>query len=113
MNDEVKGVFTPKRMVSFTSSPKISSYLVRAKLYSIERTVGSFRCGSKRCEACKYIAETDSYTSSVTGETYKINHRLDCNHKYPVYLTTCNKCKSQNTGQNTDTFLGRWNNYKS
>ena len=48
INDEVKRVFTPKPMVSFRSSCKISSYLVRAKLYPIERTVGSFRCGNKR-----------------------------------------------------------------
>ena len=79
-------VFTPKAMVSFRSSCKISSYLVRAKLYPTERTVGSFRCGNKRCEVCKYITKTDSFTSSVTGETYKINHRLDCNDKV---LCTC------------------------
>ena len=52
MNDEVKRVFTPKPMVSFRSFRKISSHLVRAKLFPIERTVGSFRCGSKRCEVC-------------------------------------------------------------
>ena len=69
MNDEVKRVFTPKPMVSFRSFRKISSHLVRAKLFPIERTVGSFRCGSKRCEVCKYITETDTFTSSVTGET--------------------------------------------
>ena len=62
MNDEVKRVFTPKPMVSYRSSRKISSYLVRAKLYPIERTVGSFRCGSKRCEVCQYITETDTFT---------------------------------------------------
>ena len=55
MSDEVKRVFTPKPMVSFKSSHKISSYLVRVELYPIERTVGSFRCGSKRCEVCKFI----------------------------------------------------------
>ena len=67
MNDEVKRVFTPKPMVSLRSSRKISSYLVRARLYPIERTMGSFRCGSKRCEVCKYITETDTFTSSVTS----------------------------------------------
>ena len=72
MNDEVKRVFTPKPMVSFRSFCKISSRLVRAKLFPIERTVGSFRCGSKRCEVCKYITETDTFTSSVTGETQGI-----------------------------------------
>ena len=93
MNCEVNRVFTPKPMVSFRSSRKISSYLVRAKLYPIERTVGSFKCGSKRCEVCKYITETDTFTSSITGETYEINHRLDSDDKCLVYLLTCNKCK--------------------
>ena len=88
INDEVKRVFTSKPMVSFRSSCKISSYLVRAKLYPIERTVGSFRCGSKPCEVWKYITETDNFTSSVTGETSKINHQLDCNDKCLVYLLT-------------------------
>ena len=53
MNDEVERIFTPKPMVSFRSSRKIISYLVRPKLYPIKKTVGSFRCGSKRCEICK------------------------------------------------------------
>ena len=58
---------------------------------------------------CKYITETNTLTSSVTEETYKINHRLDCNDKCLVYLFTCNKCKKQYTGQTTDNFRGRWN----
>ena len=91
---------------------KISSYLVRAKLCPIERTVGSYRSESKRCEVCKYITETDTFTNSVIGATYKIDHRLDCNDKCLVYLLTCNKCKKQYTGQTTDNFRGRWNNYK-
>ena len=113
MNDEVKRVFTPKPMVSFMSSRKISSYLVRAKLYPLKRTLGSFKCGNKCCEVCQYITEADTFTSSVTGETLKINHRFDCNSKCLVYLLTCNECKKQYTGQTTDNFRKRWNNYKS
>ena len=30
-----------------------------------------------------------------------------------MYLLTCNKCKKQCTGQATDNFSGRGNNYKS
>ena len=30
-----------------------------------------------------------------------------------MYLLTCNKCKKQYTGQTTDNFCGRGNNYKS
>ena len=45
MDNEVKKVFTPKPMVLFRSARKISSYLVKAKLYLEERTKGYF----KRC----------------------------------------------------------------
>ena len=75
--------------------------------------MGSYKCGGKRCEVCKYVTETDTFTSTVTGETFKINHRFDCNEKCLVYLLTCNKCKKQYTGQTVDYFRNRWNNYKS
>ena len=45
MNQEVKNVFTPGPIVSYRSARKISSYLVRAKLYPLERKVGSEKCG--------------------------------------------------------------------
>ena len=43
-DEEVKRVFTPGTMISFRSPKKVSSYLVRAKLYPTERVVGSFKC---------------------------------------------------------------------
>ena len=43
MNDEVKNVFSPKPMIPFKSARKLSSYLMGAKLYPIERSVGSFK----------------------------------------------------------------------
>ena len=91
MEKDVKRVFTPKRMISFRSARKLSSYLVRAKLYPTERTVGSFKCGGKSCEVCININETSTFTSTVTEETYIINHRFDCNERCLVYLSTCNK----------------------
>ena len=107
VNDEVKRVFTPTPMVSFKSSRKISSYLVRVKLYPTERTVGSFRCGIKRCEVCKYITEIDTFSSSVIGETYLINHRLDCNDKCLVYLLLVTNVKHNTlaTGKLLTTFV--------
>ena len=65
MNEELKHLFTPGPMVSFRSSRKISSYLVRAKLYPVERSVGSFNCKRPRCQICTYVNETDSFTSTV------------------------------------------------
>ena len=37
MNDEVEDTFTPRSMVLFRTSRKLSSYLVRAKLYPLEK----------------------------------------------------------------------------
>ena len=44
MNNKVKKVFTAQPLISFCSAKKkkISSYLVRAKLYPEERTIDSF-----------------------------------------------------------------------
>ena len=63
-------------MVSFRSPSKTSSYLVRAKLCPLDRVVGSTKCGKKRCEVCVNVSETNSFTSNVTGETYKSQTEL-------------------------------------
>ena len=113
MDQEVKKVFTPKPMVSFRSARKLSSYLVRAKLYPLKRKVGSFECKGKRCQTCLNVNETDSIASSVTKEEYKINHCFDCNEKCLIYLLTCKVCLKQYVGQTVDEFRLRWNNYRS
>ena len=89
MNEETEKVFTPRPMISFRSAKKLSTYLVRAKLYPTERTVGSFKCNGKRCQTCLNGNKTDTFTGTTTGETYKINHQLNCYSKCLVYLLTC------------------------
>ena len=113
MNEDVKNVFTPAPMISFRSARKLSSYLVRAKLYPLERTVGSVQCKGKRCQTCHNVKETETFTSTTTGKTFKINHKLNCNDKCPVYLLTCNICLKQYVGQTVEEFRCKWNNYKS
>ena len=113
MDNEVKRVFTPKPTISFRSAKKLSSYLVRTKLYPTERIVGPYKCGGKRCEVYLNVNETSTFTSTVAGETYIINHRFDCNERCLVYLLTCNKRTMQYVGQTIDQFWSRWNNYKS
>ena len=112
MDEEVKRVFTPGPMVSFRSSRKLSSYLVRAKLYPTERVVGSFKCNKPRCLVCENVTETNIFTSIVTGRTYKINHKFDCDKNCLVYLLTCKQCGTQYVGKTVADFLYRWNNHK-
>ena len=68
MNREVKNVFTPGPIMSYRSARKISSYLVRAKLFPLERNVGSEKCGKSRSEVCLNIQKANTFTSTTTGK---------------------------------------------
>ena len=94
MNQEVKNVFTPGSTVSFKSATKISSYLVRAKVYPLERKIASDRCYCWKI--CLNIEETDTFTSTITGESFKIHHKLNCDDNCLIYLLTCKCCVVSN-----------------
>ena len=113
MDKDAQRVFTPGPMITFRSARKLSSYVVKAKLYQLERAVGSCKCYGKRCEVCGNVTETSTFTSTVAQNMYKINHQFNCSEKCLVYLHTCNKCFRQYLEQTVDEFRRRWNNYKS
>ena len=48
----------------------------------------------------------------MTADTFKINQSLSCDDKCIIYLVTCKQCNKQYTGETTDLFRNRWNNYK-
>ena len=87
--------------------------MVRAKLYSEEKTKGSRKCGSKCCEVCLNVNETSTFTSTSTGENSIINHKFNYNGKCLVSFSTCNCCNKQYVAQPVDEFHFRWNNYES
>ena len=102
MNQEVKNVFTPGPIVSYRSARKISSYLVRAKLYPLERKVGPEKCGKSRCEVCLNIRENDTFSSTTTGESFKRNRKLNCDDNCLIYLLTCKSCGKQYVEETID-----------
>ena len=110
---EVQKVFSPPPIVSYRSARKIKDYIVRSKLYPVERNVGCRGCGSSRCQVCKSISITEEFTSFTTKKTYKINHSFDCNDKCLIYLLSCKSCGKQYVDGTSDHFRSRWNNYKS
>ena len=64
-------------MVLFNSPRKISSYLVRAELYPLDRVVGSTKCDKKLCEVCVNVSETNTCTSNVTGDLTALGIAID------------------------------------
>ena len=110
-DEEVKKVFSPAPFVSFRSTRNLKSYLVRSKIYPLQRKVGSEKCKSKRCLVCLNASETDVFQSFQTKEQYKINHQLNFNDKCLIYLLSCKVCGLQYVSSTTDKFRLRWNNY--
>ena len=85
---------------------------MRAKLYLLERTVRSRQCKKRRCEVCTNVTEAYTFSCTVTGETFQINHKLNCDDKYLNYLLKCKVWEKQHVGETTSTFRFRWKNYK-
>ena len=52
------------------------------------------------------------FRTHITDETYKINHKLNCDDNCLIYLLSCKCCGKQYVGETTDSFRYRWNNYK-
>ena len=113
MDQEAQIVFAPGHMITFRSVRKLSSDVIRAKLYPLERTVGSCKCFVKWWEVCGNVTETSTSTSTLIQNSYKINHQFNCSEKCLVYFLTYNKCFKQYVGQTVDEFRRRWSNYKS
>ena len=103
MDKEMKKVFAPNAMISFRSARMLSNYLVRAKMYPIERAVGSKNCGSKRCEVCINVNEMSTFTSRDLERPLLLITSLTVTRSL-FYLLTCRKYKIQYVGQTMDQF---------
>ena len=99
-------------MITFYSARKLSTYLIRAKLYPLERILGSSNFYSRWYKVCDNVTETLTFNSTVTQNTFKINHQFNCSKKRLVYLLTRNKYLKQYVWQTIGEFHWRYNNYK-
>ena len=112
MSWEVKTVFSSGLIVSFRSARRISSYLLWTKLYSLGITVGSGQWGKCRCKVCTNVTVTEAFSNTVAGETFQINHELNWDDYYVLYLLKHKVCKKNFVEETTDAFRHRWINYK-
>ena len=65
---EVKKLFSPAPFVSFRGTINLKSYLVRSKIYPLDRKVSSENCKSKRCLVGLNVSKTDVFQSFQTKE---------------------------------------------
>lgn len=88
-DQQVDIVFTSDSIALFHSAMKTNSYFIRAKLYPLERIVGSFKFRGRRCEACLNVTETETFITASANQNYKIKHKFSCNESSRIHLLTC------------------------
>lgn len=78
---------------------------MRAKLQLLDKEVWFTKYNKKRCEVCINVSEMTRFTSNVTGNICKINHKLHCDD---------NCCGKKYVGEilgETDNLRYSWNSY--
>ena len=86
---------------------------MRSKLYPLRRALGSKQCKKRRCKVCTNVTEIDSSSSTMTGETFHINHKLNCDDKCLIYLFKFKVCKKRYVGETKNGLRLMWNDVKS
>ena len=89
MNEEVKKAFRPKPMISYRSSRKISSYLIRAKLYPTNTRLVVTNVVANVVKYVDIFQKLIPLLALSQGKSFMTN-------------LTCTKCRKQYTGQNAD-----------
>ena len=114
LDKEHQKVFPNAPIVGFRNGKSLKDHLVRASLPILNQTLGSESCGTRNCQVCQFIVNTDTFSPITTDETFKINKGpLNCNSKKVIYLSECKKCKNPYVGKAQTKFRMRLNNYKS
>ena len=72
--------------------------------------VDSEKCSKPKCEVCLNIQQTDTFTSTKKGESFKIKNKINCDDNCLIYLLTCKCCGKQYVGEAINEFRIRWNN---
>ena len=89
-------------MVSFRSARKLSSCFVWAKLCPLQSKVASSKCRKRRYEVCNNVIYATVFSSTVNGDSFKINTSLNCDDKCLIYCVTCKQCNKKYIGETTD-----------
>ena len=71
-------------------------------IYPLERKIASGKCKSTRCLLWLNVSEMDLFQLYQTKKQYKINHELNYNDKYLIYLLSCKVYGLQYVGSSTD-----------
>ena len=90
MNKKFRKTFSPGPLITFQSTREFSDYLLRAKLYLLQWKTDSSKCGKWRYELYSEVTDDITFSSNVSGDTFKFNHILNCSDKCLSILWSAN-----------------------
>lgn len=59
---------------------------------------GFYSCGANKCTLCKYASKAKEFVGPGDNQTYKIQHFLNCNSTFVVYVINCTFCNLRYVG---------------
>ena len=111
-NTRMADVFKDPPMASFRRPRNLKDMVVRTRLDSPIPNGGFKTCRDLRCQLCRYSSDTESFSSPVTGRSYRILGNFSCKTNNCIYLISCDVCHKQYIGETTD-LRKRINNHRS
>ena len=73
---------------------------------------GTFKCKIARCKMCNFILDKNTFTSSISKETFSCKQSTSCITNNVIYLITCNQCLVQYVGQTGHNIQTRFRNHR-
>ena len=73
---------------------------------------GNFRSEARRCKTCPILVTTDTFSSSVTGEHFKLKLSASCKTSNVIYLIQCKRCGLQYVGETGQPLHNRMNSHR-
>ena len=90
----VEGTFSNTSLIKAEKQPLNLGRLLQKSFFSMEPRLphGVKKCQYKKCDACKYIPETNVVNFKGHHKLFLIKNHFDCNAKNVIYKISCMGC---------------------
>ena len=111
--EQVENIFTRPPLVSFRAGFSLKSIWLGLK-YTLFYVNGDHLVVRKADVRLALMLKIETFFRSfATKESYKKNHKFDCDSKCIIYLFSCKACGLQYVVSTVERFFFGWNNYRN
>ena len=100
-------------IIAFRRPRNLRDLLVCADITpKISDPPGNFRWEARRCKNCLILVTTDTFSSSKTGERFKLKLHASCKTSNVIYLIQCRRCGHQYVGETEQPLRSQINSHR-